>query len=407
MANILAAKLVDRGIPVEMFDTSVIPASYIVASAFRNSHLVFAATTYNAGVFVTMENLLNDIVAHNLKNRKVALLENGSWGPMSGKIMKDMLSKLPGTEFIADTITIKSSPKDATLDQLDAMADAIALDINPHLYDVKETIAAPAAAAEAAFVTKAVASVDPTAFFKFTYGLEVVTTQVDGKDYGCIINSAGQAADGDPKTVTISVINKNHTADMIKAAGKFNVSVLTEDAPFSLFQHFGFQSGRDVDKFADVDYEDRLANGIRYIPVYTNAVFGCEVIQSVDLGKSTLFIANVTEAKVLSNVPSATYAYYHAHIKPKKAPVTEQKEGWRCTVCGYFYEGAELPDDYICPLCKHGKDAFEYVPAVKVEKKKGFITLNRLMDRNSLRIISARSASTAAMTWNRQNSNLF
>ncbi len=373
MANILAGKLVDRGIPVEMFDTSVIPASYIVSSAFRNSHLVFAATTYNAGVFVTMENLLNDIVAHSLKNRKVALLENGSWGPMAGKIMKDMLSKLPGTEFIADTITIKSSPKAATLDQLDAMADAIALDINPHLYDVKETVTAPAATKEAAFVTKAVANVDPTAFFKFTYGLEIVTTQVDGKDYGCIINSAGQAADGDPKTVTISVINKNHTADMIKAAGKFNVSVLTEDAPFSLFQHFGFQSGRDVDKFADVAYDDRLENGIRYIPTYTNAVFGCEVIQFVDLGKSTLFIANVTEAKVLSNAPSATYAYYHAHIKPKKAPVTEQKEGWRCTICGYFYEGAEMPDDYVCPLCKHGKDAFEYVPAVKVEKKKGFI----------------------------------
>lgn len=373
MANILAGKLVDRGIPVEMFDTSVIPASYIVSSAFRNSHLVFAATTYNAGVFVTMENLLNDIVAHSLKNRKVALLENGSWGPMSGKIMKDMLSKLPGTEFIADTITIKSSPKAATLDQLDAMADAIALDINPNLYDVKETVSAPAAAKEAAYVTKAVANVDPTAFFKFTYGLQIVTTQVDGKDYGCIINSAGQAADGDPKTVTISVINKNHTADMIKAAGKFNVSVLTEDAPFSLFQHFGFQSGRDVDKFADVSYDDRLSNGIRYIPAYTNAVFGCEVIQFVDLGKSTLFIANVTEAKVLSNAPSATYAYYHAHIKPKKAPVTEQKEGWRCTICGYFYEGAEMPDDYICPLCKHGKDAFEYVPAVKVEKKKGFI----------------------------------
>ena len=160
---------------------------------------------------------------------------------------------------------------------------------------------------------------------------------------------------------------------MIRKAGKFNVSVLTEDAPFSLFKHFGFQSGRDVDKFADVAYEDRLANGIRYIPEYTNAVFGCEVIASQDLGKSTLFIANVTEAKVLSNAPSATYAYYHAHIKPKKAPVTEQKEGWRCTVCGYFYEGAELPDDYICPLCKHGKDAFEYVPGVKVEKKKGFI----------------------------------
>ncbi len=367
MANILAGKLVDRGIPVEMFDTSVIPASYIVASAFRHSHLVFAATTYNAGIFVTMENLLNDIVAHNIRNRKVALLENGSWAPTSGKLMKELLAKIPGTEFIGETISIKSALKADKLAELDAMADAIANDIKPQA-------AKPAAspASEPAVVTKAEVSVDPTAFFKFSYGLEILTSSLDGKDYGCIINSAAQICEGDLKKVAVSVINKNHTADIIKKTGKFNVSVLTEDAPFSLFQHFGFQSGRDVDKFANVDYNDRLANGIRYIPTYTNSVFGCEVIQSIDLGVSTLFIANVTETKVLSNAPSATYAYYHAHIKPKKAPVQEQKEGYRCTICGYFYEG-EMPDDYVCPLCKHGKDVFEYVPGVKVEKKKGFI----------------------------------
>ncbi|MBR2812374.1 MAG: flavin reductase, partial [Solobacterium sp.] len=329
-------------------------------------HLVFAATTYNAGIFVTMENLLNDIAAHNIRNRKVALLENGSWGPMSGKLMKETLARIPGTEFIENTITIKSAVKEDTMPQLDALADAIANDIRP----------VPVAKAEApAPVVKAEVevNVDPTAFFKFSYGLEIVTTQVDGRDYGCIINSAAQVSEGDLKKVAVSVINKNNTADMIKKAGKFNVSVLTEEAPFSLFQHFGFQSGRDVDKFADVEYNDRLANGIRFIPVYTNAVFGCEVIQSVDLGVSTLFIANVTEAKVLNNDPSATYAYYHAHIKPRKPPVTEQKEGWRCTVCGFFIEGHDLPDDYICPLCNHGKDAFEYVPGVPVVKKKGFI----------------------------------
>ena len=371
MANILAGKLVDRGVPVEMFDTSVIPASYIVASAFRHSHLVFAATTYNAGIFVTMENLLHDIVAHNLKNRKVALLENGSWGPMSGKLMQELLSKLPGVQFIQDPITIKSSLKEDKLAELDAMADAIAKDINPSFGVKKE---APAPAAQPAAVVKAEAeAVDPTAFFKFSYGLEILTSSLDGKDYGCVINSAVQVSEGELKKVAVSVINKNNTADIIKKAGRFNVSVLTEDAPFSLFQHFGFQSGRDVDKFADVEYSDRLANGIRYIPTYTNAVFGCEVIQSIDLGVSTLFIADVTEAKVLSNDPSATYAYYHAHIKPKKQPAAEQKEGYRCEVCGYFVEGSELPDDYVCPLCKHGKDDFVYVPAVNVTKKKGFI----------------------------------
>ena len=371
MANILAAKLSDRGVPVEMFDTSVIPASYIVSSAFRNSHLVFAATTYNAGIFVTMENLLHDIVAHSLKNRKIALLENGSWGPMSGKLMKDMLAKLPGTEFIENTITIKSSMKKETLDQLDVLADAIAKDVNPAFFEKKAE--APAAAAAPAPVVKAEVSVDPTAFFKFSYGLEILTSQLDGKDYGCVINSAAQVSEGDLKKVAVSVINKNNTADIIKKSGKFNISVLTEDAPFDLFKHFGFQSGRDTDKFAGVSYNDRLANGIRYLPQYTNAVFGCEVIHTIDLGVSTLFIADVTEAKVLSNAPSATYAYYHAHIKPKKQPEPEQKEGYRCKICGYFHEGSELADDYVCPLCKHGKDDFEYVPAVKVEKKKGFI----------------------------------
>jgi flavin reductase (DIM6/NTAB) family NADH-FMN oxidoreductase RutF/flavodoxin len=367
-ANILAAELSDRGIPVEMFDTSVIPASYIVSSAFRHSHLVFAAASYNAGVFVTMENLLHDIAAHSLKNRKIALIENGSWGPTALRSMKDILSKLPGTQFIEETLTTKSSLKNEQLASLQALADTIAKDINPSFGEKKE---APAPAP--APVVKAEAVVDPTAFFKFSYGLEVLTSSLDGKDYGCIINSAAQVSEGDLKKVAVSVINKNHTADVIKKSGKFNISVLTEDAPFSLFQAFGFRSGRDTDKFADVSYNDRLANGIRYIPVYTNAVFGCEVIQSFDLGVSTLFIADVTEAKVLSNAPSATYAYYHAHIKPKKQPVTEQKEGWRCTICGYFVEGHDLPDDYVCPLCKHGKDVFEYVPAVTVAKKKGFI----------------------------------
>lgn len=373
MANILAGKLVDRGVPVEMFDTSVIPASYIVSSVFKNSHLVFAATTYNAGIFVTMENLLHDIVAHSLKNRKIGLIENGSWGPMSGKLMTELLSKLPGTVFLQNPITIKSSGTEATVAELDVLADLIADDIFPNRNAPKE--AAPVVEVkEPATVTKAEVTVDPTAFFKFSYGLEVLTTVNNGKDYGCIINSAAQVSEGELKKVAVSVINKNYTCDMIKESGKFNVSVLTEDAPFSLFQHFGFQSGRDVDKFSDVSYSDRLSNGIRYLPDYTNAVFACEVISSIDLGVSTLFIANVVETKVLSNAPSATYAYYHAHIKPKKQPAPEaQEEGWRCTICGYFVAGKELPDDYVCPLCKHGKDAFEYVPAVTVTKKKGFI----------------------------------
>ena len=214
---------------------------------------------------------------------------------------------------------------------------------------------------------------DNDVFKRFSYGVEVLTTRVDGKDYGCIINTAGQVASCDPKKITISVIKKNNTCDMVAKAGKFNISILTQDAPYKLFQRFGFQSGRDVDKFADVSYTERMSNGIRYIPEYTNAVLSCEVIDVKDVETQVLYIANVVEAKVLSSAPSCTYAYYHAHIKPKKNPAPERGEGYVCKVCGYFHEGSELPDDFVCPLCKHGKDDFEHVVPAVVKKQKGYI----------------------------------
>ena len=360
-ANILAAKLVERGVRVRMYDTSVTPASYIVSDAFRCSHLVFAATTYNAGVFVTMENLLHDIANHNLQGRKIAIMENGSWAPTSGKLMREMLSGLKNTEFIGDNITIRSALAENQLAELDALADAIAADIHPAAAPVQES-AAPAPL-----------DVDNDVFKRFSYGVEVLTTRVDGKDYGCIINTAGQVASCDPKKITISVIKKNNTCDMVAKAGKFNISILTQDAPYKLFQRFGFQSGRDVDKFADVSYTERMSNGIRYIPEYTNAVLSCEVIDVKDVETQVLYIANVVEAKVLSSAPSCTYAYYHAHIKPKKNPAPERGEGYVCKVCGYFHEGSELPDDFVCPLCKHGKDDFEHVVPAVVNKQKGYI----------------------------------
>ncbi len=366
-ANILAVKLVERGVKVRMYDTSVTPASYILSDAFRCSFLVFAATTYNNGVFVTMENLLHDIAAHNLQNRKVAIIENGSWAPMSGKVMREILAGLKKIEYIGDGVTLKSALAEGQDAELEALAGAIAADILP------PPVEAPAAAAAAAPAVLSPDAVDPKAFNKFSYGVEVLTTRVDGKDYGCIINTAGQVAAGDVKKVTISVIKKNNTCDMVMKAGKFNISILTEDAPYSVFQHFGFQSGRDVDKFADVPYDDRTANGIRYIPTYTNAVFSCEVIEHYDLETQMLYIARVVEAKVLSNAPSCTYGYYHAHIKPKKNPAPEQKECWVCKVCGYVHEGAEMPDDFSCPLCKHGKEDFEHVIPDSTPKQKGYV----------------------------------
>lgn len=358
--NILACKLAERGVKTKVFDTSVTPASYILSNAFKYSHMVLASTTYNAGIFVTMENLVHDIANHNLRNRKVAILENGSWAPASGGLIKKALSGLKGTEFIGETISLKSDITDAQLAELDALADAIAADVNP-VIPAFEPVETPDAL-----------PVDNAVFTKFNYGVEVLTTRVDGVDYGCIINTAGQVASCDPKKITISVIKKNNTCDMVMKAGKFNISILTEEAPYSLFQHFGFQSGRDVDKFADCEHNERTANGIRYVPRYTNAVLSCEVIDVKDVETQMLFIANVVEAKVLSEEKSCTYAYYHAHIKPKKNPAPEQKAGYVCKVCGYFHEG-ELPEDFTCPLCHHGPEDFEKVVPAVVKKQKGYI----------------------------------
>lgn len=366
-ANILAAKLSDRGVKVKMYDTSVTPSSYILSDAFKYSHLVFAATTYNAGVFVTMEQLLHELVSHNLQNRKVALIENGSWAPTSGGLMKGMLSELKGTEFIGDTLTIKSSLTEEQLSDIDVLADAIAADVLPPKPAPVEVKVAQETGMDGIF------EVDNAAFNKFSYGCEILTTRVDGKDYGCVINTAGQITSSDPKKITISCIKANHTCDMVAQAGIFNLSILSEDVTYDMFKHFGFQSGRDVDKFADWPDELRTQNGVRYIGQHVNAVLSARVIDSRDCGTQMLYIAEVVEAHVLSDAPSCTYSYYHAHIKPKKQPAPPAVEGWICKVCGYFYEGAELPADFVCPLCKHGPEDFEhYIPAV-VNKKKGWL----------------------------------
>ncbi len=195
---------------------------------------------------------------------------------------------------------------------------------------------------------------DSKAFYKLSYGLFLLTARDKERDNGCIINTAIQAA-SDPKLMSICVINTNLTREMISATGKFNVSVLPETTPFEAFKLFGMNSGRDVDKFADCT-ELRTENGLRYAKI-ANAVFSCKVVDSKDLGSHTLFIGEIEDAKVLSAEPSVTYAYYQSNIKPKPAPV--EKSGWRCKVCGYVYEGAELPADFICPLCKHGAEDFE------------------------------------------------
>ena len=201
---------------------------------------------------------------------------------------------------------------------------------------------------------------DDKALFKLSYGLFVLTAHEGSKDNGCIINTAIQAADG---KITVAVNKQNLTHDMIKATGKFTVSVLSEKASFELFKHFGFQSGRGTDKFADFAATVRGENGVLYVTEGTNAFISGQVIDTVDLGSHTLFVATISDMEVLDSAPSATYAYYHASIKPKPAPQPPQeKTVWRCTVCGYVYdESDELPADFVCPWCKHPASDFEKV----------------------------------------------
>ena len=339
-ANILASKLAARGVKkIAMYDVSATHPSVIVSEAFRCSHLVFASTTYNAGIFCNMETALLDIAAHNLQNRTVALIENGSWAATAGKLMAELLGKLKNITVLDNKLTIKSSLKEGQLAALDGLADAIAASLK------KEAEPAPTPA-----------QVESNAMFKLSYGLFVLTARDGAKDNGCIINTAQQLTSA-PMRISITVNKANYTHDMIEKTGAFNISVLTEGAPFGLFKQYGFQSGRTADKLSGG--EPRTENGIAYLSEHANAVISGKVISTVDCGTHTLFIADVTEAHVLSAEPSVTYAYYFAHIKPKPQPASEKKKGFVCKICGYVYEGETLPPDFICPLCKHGAEDFE------------------------------------------------
>ena len=208
---------------------------------------------------------------------------------------------------------------------------------------------------------------DKKALYKLSYGLFVLTTREGEQDNGCIINTAIQAA-SEPNQMSVCVSKLNHTHDMIQRTGVFNVSVLSQRAGFDLFKHFGFQSGRDVNKFETFADYARGANGLCYITEGTNAYFSVKITKMEDLGSHTMFLGEITDMEVLSDAPSATYDYYLNHIKPKPQAVGTAEDGktiWRCTICGYEYVGEELPEDYICPLCKHPASDFEKVAEEK------------------------------------------
>ena len=335
-----ASLLAERGVKnIALYDASQTDTSLLVSECFRFSHILFAASTYNSGIFTPMENLLLDLKAHNWQNRTVALIDNGTWAAQSGKQMRAILEQMKNITLVGDTLSLKSAMKESQVPALEALCDSLIADLSVQPIQVSENINKEAA-------------------FKLDYGLYVLTAREGDKDNGCIINVCQQVTDT-PQKIIITVNKGNYTHDMILHTGRFNVSVLTEHAPFKVFEHFGFQSGRDVNKFADCEVEARTANGLRYIPKYTNACLSGLVLSSVDLGTHTLFIAQVTESILLNNEPSLTYGYYRENIKPKPADADSAAgPRWVCEVCGYVYEGDELPDDFICPWCKHGKADF-------------------------------------------------
>lgn len=335
--EVFANKLRDKGCPkVVVYDLARDDMSAAVADAFRYGKLVLATTTYNAEIFPFMRTFITHLVERNYQNRTVGLIENGTWAPMAVKVMKGMFEKSKNITWLNNNVTIMSSVSDENVQQLDAMADELC----------KEYIAQSDERAN---------KNDMTALFKIGYGLYVVTSNDGTKDNGLIVNTVTQLTDN-PNRVAVNINKANYSHHVIKKTGVLNVNCLSVEAPFEVFQTYGFQSGRTVDKFAGTEVY-RSDNGLVFLPKYINAFMSLKVEQYVDLDTHGMFICTVTEARVMSDKETMTYTYYQNNVKPK--PQTEGKKGFVCKVCGFIYEGDTLPDDYICPLCKHGVADFE------------------------------------------------
>lgn len=335
--ELLADKLRAKSCPkVVVVDLARCDMAEAVENAFRYGKLILATTTYNADVFPFMHEFIHHLTERNFQNRKIGLIENGSWSPLAAKTMKKMLEGCENTTFADTIVSIKSALNEDSTAQLEALADEFCKD---YLAQQDETANKN----------------DLTALFKIGYGLYVVTSN-DGKhDNGLIVNTVSQVTDT-PNRVAVCINKANYSHHVIKQTGIMNVNCLSTEAPFSIFETFGFQSGRNVDKFANIT-SLRSDNGLTFLPRYINAFMSLKVEQYVDLDTHGMFICTVTEARVISNVETMTYTYYQNNVKPK--PETEGKKGFVCVVCGYIYEGETLPDDFICPLCKHGAADFE------------------------------------------------
>jgi len=333
----LVEKLRTKNAPkVVVYDLARCDIHAAVADAFRYNKLVLATTTYNADIFPYMKEFINHLTERDFQNRTVALVENGSWSPLAAKVMRGMLSGCKKLSFTKNTVKILSSLDERSRGQIEALTDELC----------QEYLAQQDATANKS---------DMTALFRIGYGLYVVTSHDGQKDNGLIVNTVTQISDS-PNRVAVNINKQNYSHHVIKQTGKLNVNCLDVTAPFSIFQRYGFQSGRTADKFEGVE-ELRSSNGLRFLPQHVNAMMSLEVESYVDLGSHGMFICTVTEARVMNDKDTMTYTYYQQNVKPK--PQTEGKTGYVCRVCGWVYEGDELPDDIVCPLCKHGAADFD------------------------------------------------
>lgn len=333
----LADKLLKEGCPkVVVHDLARCDIAEAVEDAFRYSKLVLATTTYNADIFPFMREFIHHLTERNFQNRVIGLMENGSWAPLAAKTMKQMLAGCKKLTFAENVVHIKSALNEESAGQLEALAAELCHD---YLEQQSETANKN----------------DLTALFKIGYGLYVVTSNDGKKDNGLIVNTVTQVTDT-PNRVAVTINKQNYSHHVIKQTGIMNVNCLSTVAPFKVFETFGFQSGRTVDKFADCT-PLRSDNGLVFLPRYINAFMSLKVEQYVDFGTHGMFICSITEARVISNAETMTYTYYQNNVKPK--PQTNGKKGFVCKICGYIYEGDVLPDDFICPLCKHGAADFE------------------------------------------------
>ena len=337
--ELLVQKLREKGAPkVIVHDLARCDMAQAVADAFRCGKLVLATTTYNADIFPYMKEFIHHLTERNFQNRTIALLENGSWAPQAAKIMRKMLEDSKNLVFTDTVVRVISALNEESRGQIEQMANELC----------REYMARQEATAN---------KNDLTALFNIGYGLYVVTSNDGNKDNGLIVNTVTQVTNT-PNRIAVTIHKENYSHHVIKQTGVMNVNCLDTGAPFSVFENFGFRSGRTVDKFEGIE-DLRSDNGLRFLPRHINSFMSLKVENYVDMDTHGMFICSVTEARVMGDQPTMTYHYYQNNVKPR--PATEGKKGYVCKVCGWIYEGDTLPEDIICPLCKHGAADFEEI----------------------------------------------